>query len=651
VALPSFLNDANLRLLFFGGKGGVGKTTCATATAFRLAAESPRRRFLLVSSDPAHSVYDSIVETPIPLNLDVLELNARECLGVFKEKHSRLLHEIARRGTFLDDRDITGVLDLSLPGLDEIMALLEIARFVNEASYDCIVVDTAPTGHTLRLLSMPQLIRDWLGALDALLAKSRYMRMLLRGSFQADGLDDFLLGLSDSVNQMQQLFRDPRQCRFVPVMLAEAMSVHETCLLLDHLEEMKVSVVDILVNRIHPAGTCTFCAGRRDSEMHELRNLLRRKRSKHHLFWAVPLFPAEVRGPDALHGFWEPVTTISQSDRRIVHLPIMPPVSEGTTSRHPLPLTRLSFFIGKGGVGKTTLACATALQLASTHQGFEPKEVLLFSLDPAHSLSACLQLKVGPKPKRVAPRLTAVEIDTQAEFQAFKLQARTDVERFLQSAFSNIDLVFDREVLEKIIDLSPPGLDEIVALTYAMDLAAQDRYDYLVVDAAPTGHFIRFMELPDLITQWLKVIFGILLKYRNIFGLPALSRRLVKISKHIKILKDELQDPVRSALHVVAIPTEMAFQETRDLVATCQNMGFNVPSVFLNLVTPPGDCSLCSARHEAESQMIRKYAQAFFEKQRTIVYTGQTPSGLSALEDLGNALYGVPRVELMPQAR
>ena len=648
MASPSFLHDADLRLLFLGGKGGVGKTTCAAAAAIRMAADSPRRTFLLVSTDPAHSVYDCLAGSPTPQNLGILEFNAGECLGAFKEKHSPALREIARRGTFLDDQDIAAFLDLSLPGLDEIMALLEIARLVNESAYDCIVVDTAPTGHTLRLLSMPRLIRDWLSALDALLAKSRYMRMLIAGSFRADSLDDFLLGFSGDINRMEELLGNRLLCRFVPVMIAEAMSVHETRTLLDNLASQKVSATDILVNKIRPPGPCPLCTSRHDLQMQELRHCLRSRRFKHHTLWAVPFFVKEPNGIHSLSALWESVTPISEVPRKAAVPTMVSQSFHGDQSGHLLPHTRLTFFIGKGGVGKTTLACATAVQLASE----SPKrEVMLFSLDPAHSLSACLQVKVGPKPRKIAPHLTAVEIDPDSEFQALRQQARADVERFLQSALSNIDLAFDREVLERIVDLSPPGLDEIVALTHAMDLAGADRYDHLVVDAAPSGHFIRFMELPDLITEWLKVIFGVLLKYRNIFGLPSFSRRLVKLSRSIKALAAELRDPARSSLYVVTIPTEIAFEETRDLVATCLAMGFRIPGMFINLAAPPSDCVICSSLHTMEAGVIAEYERAFPEMKKITVYDGRSVLGLGALEQLGNRLYGFTPVEWLPQAR
>ena len=110
-------------MIFFGGKGGVGKTTCAAAAALHYARRSPQGSFLLVSTDPAHSLADSLGDFQPPANLQILEFNAQRSLEAFKAKHRGKFAEIAARGTFLDQEDIRRLLDLSLPGLDELMAL------------------------------------------------------------------------------------------------------------------------------------------------------------------------------------------------------------------------------------------------------------------------------------------------------------------------------------------------------------------------------------------------------------------------------------------------------------------------------------------------------------------------------------------------
>ena len=145
---------------------------------------------------------------------------------------ARCCGEIAAAGTFLDDEDIHQFLNLSLPGLDELMAFLEICSWVEARRYDCIVVDTAPSGHTLRLLGVPELIRRWLGMLEALLAKRRCMRRVFSRDSSPDRLDLFVTTWKSSLQRMESLLRDPARSQFVPVTIAEPLSVHETLALL-----------------------------------------------------------------------------------------------------------------------------------------------------------------------------------------------------------------------------------------------------------------------------------------------------------------------------------------------------------------------------------------------------------------------------------
>lgn len=636
--VPSFLlNDYHQRLLFFGGKGGVGKTTCAVAAALRLARCSSKESFLLVSTDPAHSLADSLADTPLPSNLDILELDAQECMATFKNKHNEDLREIASRGTFLDEEDIGQFLELSLPGLDELVAFLEISKWVEERSYDCIVVDTAPTGHTLRLLAMPELIGKWLEALDALLAKHRYMKKLFKGYYDGDELDEFLLELSDSVKQMQSLLRDPSCCRFVPVMLAEALSIYETVMLLDELERSKIPVTDIVVNRLYPESPCRFCTDRRGRQMRELTELP--ERFERYSIWGVPVFPQEILGARSLAQFWECLSAINiaQSETERAYSGVISPSDRVERSSDlPSPSKEILLFAGKGGVGKTTLACATALRVA---QDFWNKEIFLFSTDPAHSLSDCLGVKVGPQPTRVTAGLTAMEIDAQAEFETLKDQYAEELAGFLGNISPNLDLTFDREVMERIMDLSPSGLDEVMALTLAMRFLAQNKYHVFVLDSAPTGHLIRLLELPELIDQWLKLFFNLFLKYKRVFRLPEISQRLVQMSKDLKQLRTLLIDPGRSALYAVSTLTEMAFQETKDLLNTCKRMGLCVPVLFQNLATPASSCTFCSALHRCEFHVKDKFQKTFSGLNQVLIYCQGEPRGLQRLGELGEALY------------
>jgi len=634
MGMPGFLETPQLSLIFFGGKGGVGKTTCAAAAALHYARRSPQGSFLLVSTDPAHSLADSLGDFRPPANLKILEFNAQDSLATFKARHHGKFAEIAARGTFLDEKDIRQILDLSLPGLDELMALLEIAGWAETRAYGLIVVDTAPTGHTLRLLTTPELIRGWLKALDALLAKHRFMRQRFRGSYQRDELDEFILNLAASVQHMEGLLRNPRACRFVPVMLAEDLVISETLQLLGQLQRLHIPVTDVVVNRLYPENSCPLCAAGRQRQRQLLNEFFSRSSFGKYTCWGVPLCPEEMRG-SVLETLWDGVTMVDAALPTPQKLPLeTPPRVEGA----PLcPSGDLKFliFAGKGGVGKTTLACTTAVRLA---QEFPGKQVLLFSTDPANSLAACLETNIGPQPVRLGPALTAMEIDAPGEFAAFKRQYQQELEKFLQTAFENFDVPFDRQVMERILDLSPPGLDEIMALVRVMEFLEQGRYDMFILDSAPTGHLLRLLELPQIVDQWLKTFFSLLLKYKLTFRFPDLSQQLVRISRNLKQLRKLWQDPARSALYAVTILTEMAFQETSDLLSVCRRLGLSVPVLLLNLVTPTGDCPLCTALNRREA-IIREEFQQTFPGHLTVIYRQSDPRGLKRLTALGQSLY------------
>jgi arsenite-transporting ATPase len=633
---PVFLNDVTIQLLLFGGKGGVGKTTASAATALELALRHPERSLLLVSTDPAHSLVDSFAGTVPPANLQVMELDSQAYLADFKEKNRQRLREISSRGTFLDEEDINRFLELSLPGMDELMAFLEISRWVKEGAYDGIIMDTAPTGHTLRLMEMPDLIRKWLEALDVLLAKHRYMKKLFRGSYERDDLDHFIEVLAADVKEMEKLLKDHQRCRFIPVMLAEALSIEETLDLIRELQRLRIGVMDVVINRLYPESPCLTCRHIRACQLQELDRIFKEPVFSKLRIWGVPMYPEEIRDMESLRSFWAGLTKIapSRGEDRLSPPPLTPRVD--SPSPLPMPDMAMLVFAGKGGVGKTTLACATALRLAKTYPG---KRILLFSADPAHSLADCLNMPLGTRPKQAAPGLWAMEMDATADFVALKNQYRKELAQFLSQLMPNLDLTFDREVMERIMDLSPPGIDELMALAAVMDFLTPEGYDFLVLDAAPTGHLIRLLELPGIIEEWLIAFFSLFLKYRKIFRLPGISQRLVRLSKDLKRLRAILRDPSRAALYGVSILTEMSFAETTDLVAACGRLEIPVPGVFLNMATPESPDPLCGSLFQRESAVREKFALTFPGISRPVVYRQIDPRGIENLEALGQILY------------
>ena len=299
------------RYRFFGGKGGVGKTTAASATAlFLLNKLKPDNSILLFSTDPAHSLSDSLgvkvgnrlvkVAEHKGAKLIAYEMDAALALERFREAHGKVLAEIAERGTLLDEEDINELLNLSLPGLDEVMSLFELSELDRKGAYAHIVVDTAPSGHTSRLLRLPEVFTRMVHALDRMGEKHRYMiQHFARRRVVADEVDLFLRDLTARIQSVRNLLYDPRQTDFTLVTIPEAMSVRETERYLSLLREQGVPVTDLIVNRVEQEhDACVYCKARVKTQrpwLKEIEKLFGDLRLHY-----VPLMVEEVRGVEAL---------------------------------------------------------------------------------------------------------------------------------------------------------------------------------------------------------------------------------------------------------------------------------------------------------------------------------------------------------------
>jgi len=257
--------------VFFGGKGGVGKTTCSSAVALALAERRPEARILLLSTDPAHSVADALEvplgddERPVPgapPNLRARELDAGRAFADWRDRYRDKVGEAAGALTAMsaDSGGVQDLLDLTPPGVDELLAVSSLLDAVF-GDYDLVVVDTAPTGHALRLLEMPELALSWDHYLLSLLLKYR----------EAVGLGDLaqeLVELSRSLKRLEALLRDPARARFVAITRAAELPRRETVRLLRALERLGIAAPAVIVNAVPPAG-CPRCApapGRRGFE-------------------------------------------------------------------------------------------------------------------------------------------------------------------------------------------------------------------------------------------------------------------------------------------------------------------------------------------------------------------------------------------------
>lgn len=626
--LPQAFAASDCRLLVLSGRGGVGKTTAAVACALTIARAAPQRRLVLLSIDPAHSLGDCLDDATVPANVEVRELDARARHQAFRHAHDATLAEIARRGTFLDEHDIQQFLDLPLPGLDELMAVLALSDIISDPAVDQLILDTAPGGHTLRMLASPTLLTQWFDTLDALLAKHRFLLATFRGSYQPDHTDAFIDDLRERCRRVTELLRSG-QCRFVFVTTAESSALSDTQSMADELGKLGIDVEFVLVNRRTPATpTCASCLAAAQTEktaLHTATAFLQERR-----VLEIAQLKNEPRGC-ALDLFWAHATPLDLGSPPRPSIVGSPPRVRGQQLSVPASC-RLVMVAGKGGVGKTTVACATALGWSTKHR------VVLLSTDPNPTFTSHLGVEVGTRPVTIAPGKQAQTVDATAQWQALRQTYLQDVEGSLLRKPAGVDLSFDDEVMEHLLDVGPPGLDEMIAVTQVLPELLADPDTCVVLDCAATGHLVRLLQLPELLSQWIRTMFEVLLKYRRILRAPQLSDRLIALSRNLKQLRAVLSDPEQTRLLLVTLPTEVAYAEALRLLKTCRDIPLCIDTVVVNQVVAPVDnCSRCLALAEQQRPVLAHWAQQ--DLSCIHITRGVSPTQLDVLTSLGKQLW------------
>lgn len=288
------------QVLFFGGKGGVGKTTSASATA--LAASQAGKRVLLVSTDPAHNTSDILGR---PIGPDIVEVRAHlHALEIDAAQESaRYVGEVKARIAELFGhailKEANRQIDLaaSMPAAAEVALFDRIGALIRDEDdrFDLLVFDTAPTGHTLRLIRMPELMEAWIRAL------SRSRRAML-GVDQEERNDPIMRSLAGRLERLREFrarLMSPRVTAFVLVLIAERLPIEETARAMAQLEEAGVGVGALVVNRVLPERSPDpFLVARQAQERVYLDEIDRRFAPVPRL--RVPQLPRDVHGLETL---------------------------------------------------------------------------------------------------------------------------------------------------------------------------------------------------------------------------------------------------------------------------------------------------------------------------------------------------------------
>jgi arsenite-transporting ATPase len=676
------------RFIFYGGKGGVGKTTCAAARAVAEAAGGAR--VLVASTDPAHSLGDALgvrlSSRPAPLRLvgrgpgllHAVELDAPRAFARWLKEHRRPLAEILEHGTWLDPEDVEALLDLSMPGVDELVGLIEIARLANarlkpratEAArdavvargfgrvppvYDLVVVDTAPTGHTLRLLAAPETVAAVAAVLDGLQQEHRLIREQLARVGRPEAADRLIALLAEQARETAARLRDPKQTAFHWVTLPEELSLAESGDAIAALERSGIRVADIVVNRVLPdAGPCPVCDRRRADERRVVASI-RRRLGRGRRLRVVPAALREPRGLAALARIGRQMADRSGvragkpsalSPRPSMRAPAFStPEGARTLAPDAVPAFRgasLLFFGGKGGVGKTTVAAATAERLARAHPR---RRVLLLSTDPAHSIADVFGVAPGRPDRDDAHRIPGApknldvrELDAQRAFAARRAQFESALDE-IASAVGADALSAGGKGASQLMNLAPPGTDELFGILSVVD--ARDDYDVIVIDTAPTGHALRLLEMPAAAREWMQVLLRMLLKYRSLVRPGQLAAELVDVSKSIRALQTLLRDHAHTRFIVVTRAADVPRRETDRLLARLGRLGLATPAIIVNAMTLlPGRCARCRAAAADEHRELlllqQRVRRAGGRLQRCVIIltplSAPPPRGVDALE-------------------
>lgn len=613
------------QFIFFSGKGGVGKTSMACAHAVRYADEG--KRTLIVTTDPASNLADVFEQeighhvTPITgvTNLSAMEIDPDKAT---QEYIDRAMLPI--RAAFppqivqVMEEQMSGPCTAEVAAFDRFTDFLDVPAD-NGSVFEIVIFDTAPTGHTIRLLELPA---EWSQSIDAASAGSGQTCLGPAAAIQ-DAKHKYERALS--------AMRQPEQTSFVFVLHPEAISIKETRRTISELKKLDIENYRLIINGIIPPEGVQnpLFAARAEMQSRYLDQI-------EHEF-AFPkqrmiLLANEIKGAQRLRQVGkiffdgEPASKVDEagnvqskdesfaSSLDLVRVLIQP-------NGH----LRTVFFAGKGGVGKTVASCITAVWLAS--QGHK---TLLLTTDPAAHLADVLDTPVGDEVMEVSglPNLWAVNIDPKAAAETYKTRILNDA-RQRGRPDSAI------KVMEE--ELNSPCTEEMAAFDKFIEYASQDEWDVVVFDTAPTGHTLRLLELP---VDWSKQI-----DVKVFASVDATAADDVAKQRFGKVI-EMMSDPEQSTFAFVMYPESTPILEAWRAAQELGTVGIHPGLVVANMVIPPEQTAtpFVQSRRVMQKKYLKEITQRFSVPLVQIPLLPNEIKGLKMLTKLGEQMYGLERV-------
>jgi arsenite-transporting ATPase len=612
-----------LRYVFFSGKGGAGKTTMACATAYHYAQAGERT--LIITTDPASNLAD-LVDAEIGHTITSLSAPNLYAVAIDPDRATEeYIERVLSPMRSVIPPEALRVLEdqFRSPCTAEIASFDRFVDFISGdvasrhgEQFEKIVFDTAPTGHTLRLLDLPV---DW----------SQYIEEHARGRWKTDlGPLAAIRENKAKYDEARRLLANWRITRFFFVLQPEGASLWETRRSAQELAHLGIRRMELIVNGILPEQVCTDPFFRHRFEIQQ--KYLRRIDS----LFALPkrlvfLRDWEIRGAIGLKNFAEELFLRSEGRQgqpmlrygganerqspRLIADPVLPLLQ-------PDRATKAVFFAGEGGVGKTVVSCATAYFLAS--QGYK---TLLMTTDPAARIGEVLERTVGEAIQPIAgiPNLYAIRIDRKRAVEDYK-------RRIFDEARENYD---DDLLLALEEELESPCTEAIAAFEELLAYADSDEYDAIVFDTAPAGHALRRVELAFEDKKQLELR----------VEAPALSAEVKKeTQKHRERVFARLRDPQRTVLAFVMRPEPTSIVEAHRAFLDLRKAGMAAQFVVATQVLEPGTCTndFFRSRRQMQEGYLRDIRERFQVPVANLPLFETEIAGLELVERAGQILYG-----------
>ncbi|MCL4476514.1 MAG: TRC40/GET3/ArsA family transport-energizing ATPase [Nitrospirae bacterium] len=557
--------------IFFSGKGGVGKTTMASATAIHYALSG--KRTLIVTTDPASNLADvfeqEIGHRIVPIkginNLFAMEIDPDEATREYKERIIEPFREIM-------PEDVIASLEenLSGPCTTEMASFDRFIDFMDIDEYDIIVFDTAPTGHTIRLLELPV---DW----------SRHIEESTKMSGQTClGPVQAIQEAKDKYDRATVLLKDPWRTKFIFVMRPEKLSLYETLRASKELEAIGIKSGEIIINGILPEEVCEVGFFRKKYE--DQQKVIKEtevsiNRPRRYMF----LRDNEIKGIHSLKGvageLFNGKKPSVKVENEIVH---QSDFSIGKPDINQLLLPgrgrKAIFFTGKGGVGKTSISCTAALYISQ--RGFR---TLLVTTDPAAHIGEVLDIEVGSEPTKIADNLDAVMIDQEEAFSRYRERVLSDA----KGKYSDDMLAAMEE------ELNSPCTEEMAAFDRFIQFIESRDYEAVIFDTAPTGHTLRLLDLPFDYARQVEMMIAT--------GEGAEVKEVTQ--NRFKHIIEMLRDKEKTVFSLVLYPELTPIMESYRAMGDLKEAGIETQLVVANMVLPVEVCTNDFFRNRRKMQI------------------------------------------------